>query len=307
MQQLTLHSRLQIEAMLHSGASQSAIARALGVHRSTVSREISRNSVEGKYFADVAAQKALVRKQMGANLMKLTKLFSVPKVKGASRKGNRKSRLSFYFYPKYLRYHRKGRFFRRAKDQRDRIRHCRYLHWEDLVEMRSRNGRRIREFAWEWYRSRFARKWKSWQYQIWSKLQRYKMAKSVAETKTEGTSTALLVAWSLSQVYFFWFVVKANAVSEMEGKWSLPQVNSPPSLPLVCPLAFFVKKIFPFHARNFLPVIFPFRISTCFSFYNLKPQLFSVLLRLHRWCGNIPCLIYWLIFQTFLGTKKISS
>ncbi|MEH0155544.1 helix-turn-helix domain-containing protein [Limibacter armeniacum] len=42
--QLTLAHRKQIERLLTEGKSQSAIALVLGVHRSTVSREISRNT-----------------------------------------------------------------------------------------------------------------------------------------------------------------------------------------------------------------------------------------------------------------------
>ncbi len=40
--QLSLAQRYQIEALLKGGHSQSAIARLLNVHRSTVSRELSK-------------------------------------------------------------------------------------------------------------------------------------------------------------------------------------------------------------------------------------------------------------------------
>ena len=43
--QLNHEARIKIFALLNAGLSQSAIARQLGVHRSTISREIKRDSV----------------------------------------------------------------------------------------------------------------------------------------------------------------------------------------------------------------------------------------------------------------------
>ncbi|GJM63922.1 helix-turn-helix domain-containing protein [Persicobacter diffluens] len=52
-----------IERLLKAGASKSEIARALGVHRSTVTRELQRNSNPGGgYDAQVAQRLARVRK-----------------------------------------------------------------------------------------------------------------------------------------------------------------------------------------------------------------------------------------------------
>lgn len=48
--QLTKINRIQIEILLKQKLSQSAIARALGVHRSTISREIKRGSVTTKDY-----------------------------------------------------------------------------------------------------------------------------------------------------------------------------------------------------------------------------------------------------------------
>ena len=54
--QLTMGQRYQIEALKKERLSQSAIARHIGVHRSTVSRELKRNSLEsGEYIAERAA------------------------------------------------------------------------------------------------------------------------------------------------------------------------------------------------------------------------------------------------------------
>ena len=44
-QQLTHGRRYQIQALLDKGFSKAEVARDIGVHRSTISREISRNSV----------------------------------------------------------------------------------------------------------------------------------------------------------------------------------------------------------------------------------------------------------------------
>lgn len=51
---LNISQRIEIERQLQASASQSAIARRIGVHRSTVSNEIRRNSWKGKYLAHVA-------------------------------------------------------------------------------------------------------------------------------------------------------------------------------------------------------------------------------------------------------------
>ena len=42
--QLTLGQRYQIQALLQAGLNRSAIAKQLGVHRSTIGRELERNT-----------------------------------------------------------------------------------------------------------------------------------------------------------------------------------------------------------------------------------------------------------------------
>ncbi len=62
--QLTMGQRYQIEALKKEGLSQSAIARHIGVHRSTVCRELRRNSLpSGEYIAEKAAIEARLRYQ----------------------------------------------------------------------------------------------------------------------------------------------------------------------------------------------------------------------------------------------------
>lgn len=64
--QLSLEQRYQIEALLKGGHSQKSIASILGVHASTISRELRRNIGQrgrraGIYFADLAARKTHLR------------------------------------------------------------------------------------------------------------------------------------------------------------------------------------------------------------------------------------------------------
>ncbi|MGL6259212.1 helix-turn-helix domain-containing protein [Vibrio sp. WXL103] len=61
--QLSEEQRLQIWAMRKEGKCQSEIAKLLKVHRSTISREISRNSGPYGYEPQMAQQLAQYRKQ----------------------------------------------------------------------------------------------------------------------------------------------------------------------------------------------------------------------------------------------------
>lgn len=60
--QLTLAQRYEISAYLQAGISRSQIAKYIGVHRSTVYREINRNSTGGRYHAEIAHKKDFGRK-----------------------------------------------------------------------------------------------------------------------------------------------------------------------------------------------------------------------------------------------------
>ncbi|MEH0156401.1 helix-turn-helix domain-containing protein [Limibacter armeniacum] len=63
MSQLNFSQRQQIETLLAKGFSQTEIAQQLGVHKATVSREISRNKLaDGKYSASMAEQKKEIRR-----------------------------------------------------------------------------------------------------------------------------------------------------------------------------------------------------------------------------------------------------
>lgn len=61
-QQLTEGKRYQISALLVQGYSPAAIARAVKIHRSTVYRELKRNSDQNVYEPESAHQKALRRR-----------------------------------------------------------------------------------------------------------------------------------------------------------------------------------------------------------------------------------------------------
>lgn len=72
--QLTMAQRYQIEALKKEGLSQRAIAINIGVHYSTVSRELGRNSIDdGEYFALSASVSARLRYQYKSKNRKLGK------------------------------------------------------------------------------------------------------------------------------------------------------------------------------------------------------------------------------------------
>ena len=60
--QLTQGQRYQIEGGLAAGESQTSIAKQLGVHPATISREVRRNSSQASYEAFLATQKSDVRR-----------------------------------------------------------------------------------------------------------------------------------------------------------------------------------------------------------------------------------------------------
>jgi len=62
-QQLTLEQRYQISALLKLGFNKSAIAEELGVHKSTVGRELKRNLSKHSYRAKFAQKQALFRRR----------------------------------------------------------------------------------------------------------------------------------------------------------------------------------------------------------------------------------------------------
>ena len=61
--QLTEENRLKIWAMRKEGKSQTAIAKLLGIHRSTVCRELNRNSGLYGYDPQLAQRMAVYRKK----------------------------------------------------------------------------------------------------------------------------------------------------------------------------------------------------------------------------------------------------
>jgi len=63
----------QIEALIKEGLSKSCIAKNLGVHRSTIYREINRNSIDGYYQAEYAQIQTRLRYQRKAKNLKITK------------------------------------------------------------------------------------------------------------------------------------------------------------------------------------------------------------------------------------------
>ena len=70
--QLTRGNRYQIRALLKAGFSQSKMASCLGVHKSTISREIRRNRGRKGYRPRQAHEKALARRYAAAKRIKMT-------------------------------------------------------------------------------------------------------------------------------------------------------------------------------------------------------------------------------------------
>ena len=71
--QITMVQRYQIEALIKEGLSKSCIAKNLGVHRSTIYREINRNSIDGYYKAEYAQIQTRLRYQRKTKNLKITK------------------------------------------------------------------------------------------------------------------------------------------------------------------------------------------------------------------------------------------
>jgi IS30 family transposase len=65
---LTYEQRCQIFALRQSGQSQAAIARQIGVHRSTISRELARNAGKRGYRFKLAQEKALGRRRNASRM-----------------------------------------------------------------------------------------------------------------------------------------------------------------------------------------------------------------------------------------------
>ncbi|MBK9219387.1 MAG: IS30 family transposase [Uliginosibacterium sp.] len=63
---LNQHQRYQIEKQLAEGKSVAVIARSLGIHRSTVYRELRRGQLKGRYSASTSHQRALGRREKSA-------------------------------------------------------------------------------------------------------------------------------------------------------------------------------------------------------------------------------------------------
>jgi len=75
---LDRHDRCQIEVWLNQGCSQAWIARQLGVHRSTITREVASKSVSGRYVAR-SAQNATDQRRRRP---RITKLEANPRLRG---------------------------------------------------------------------------------------------------------------------------------------------------------------------------------------------------------------------------------
>ena len=82
--QLTLGQRYQIKAFLTAGFGVNFIAMQLNIHRSTIYRELKRNSLKRSYHPEIAHQKALLKRRYSRKKKRITpemKLFIRDKLK----------------------------------------------------------------------------------------------------------------------------------------------------------------------------------------------------------------------------------
>lgn len=70
--QLTLIERYKIKALLQAGTSKKRIAEILGVHKSTVFRELKRNEGEGGYSSEKAQDETDERRRFACKAMRCT-------------------------------------------------------------------------------------------------------------------------------------------------------------------------------------------------------------------------------------------
>ncbi|ANQ47885.1 helix-turn-helix domain-containing protein [Flammeovirga sp. MY04] len=77
MSQLNLSQRKQLEYLLQHGGAKKRIAQILGIHLSTLYREIKRNSVDGKYVAEKANTLAVARKKVVGSLPKIKRAKTI--------------------------------------------------------------------------------------------------------------------------------------------------------------------------------------------------------------------------------------
>ncbi|MEH0154841.1 helix-turn-helix domain-containing protein [Limibacter armeniacum] len=143
--------RRQIQQMLTTAQSLAAIARALGVHRSTVKRELDRNGEQdGSYCADKAEKKAFLRKVIGG-----VKSYRNREDKVMPKGGN--SPIKNRYCKRYRHIPLK---FQRWKSRRGRITHWywdlrkyrrRFVSFGQQLKIQHRNAMRQRDW-WQMYR-----------------------------------------------------------------------------------------------------------------------------------------------------------
>ncbi|MEH0156193.1 helix-turn-helix domain-containing protein [Limibacter armeniacum] len=150
---MTLHygHRRQLQQMLATAQSLAAIARALGVHRSTVKRELDRNGeADGSYCADKAEKKAHLRRVIGG-VKSFHNRKPMPMPRGGKAPVKNRYRKKYLNLPlKYQRWKsRKGRITHWYWDLRKYRR--RFVSFGQLQKIQRRNADRQRDW-WQLYR-----------------------------------------------------------------------------------------------------------------------------------------------------------
>lgn len=97
---LSLHQRQAIETLTSEGLSMAAIARETGVHRSTIKREIDRNSDRGQYRASVAQVLSKNRKIMAVYYKQAENRYTIPTMKLTYRRFRKPEKYRKRYYRK---------------------------------------------------------------------------------------------------------------------------------------------------------------------------------------------------------------
>jgi hypothetical protein len=146
MRHLTLPKRQRLYELHQQQLSQAEIARRLGVHRSTVKRELEKNSVNGEYQAEQAQQLSLSRKQKAGRENQQQRFYYFYEVETLI-KANIQRRIT--------RRENKDQFTESKKRPYERYGYVRLRYWKlqrDLRRQRKRKRKRTPDYH----------NWKSW-------------------------------------------------------------------------------------------------------------------------------------------------
>jgi DNA-binding Lrp family transcriptional regulator len=243
MPQLTLTQRQHLEELQAQQLSQAAIARRLGVHRSTVKREVERNTVNGKYSAAGAQQKYEGRRQQAGRLNQQKRavyyyfleekvlIAAWKKIAMSKRTPDSPPAKKHPYYKEWerrLRYNRTWKRDERKRTARRQYRRWRYEEWKLWYDRRKRDRcyrveelRRARPYWWP-FRSRRPWRKSSLPQRMGWRVTKRQFGPLESDIKKEN---AYWDAWS-SAVSRLTVKIKQKKAAESEPAKSLPPEQS---------------------------------------------------------------------------------